>query len=75
MIMSLVQMGSGGRQVGDAVGGNNLVLRVGILFIVKNVRGDSIMMGRRLVRESIGYAGANMSMITGDVVSHRECNI
>ena len=52
-----------------------LVLRVGILFIVNRVIGASVMMGLVLGRESICYAGANTSMLAGEGVSHRECDI
>ena len=75
MIMSLVQMGSGGEQGGDAVSVQILVFRIGLLFIVNSVSSSSLMTGWGLVRESIGSVGANASMIAGEGVSHRECNI
>ena len=52
-----------------------LVLIIGLLFIVKKIRGASVMMGRGLGRESIGSAGANTSMLAREGVSHKECDI
>ena len=65
MIMSLVQMGSGGWQGGDVVGVHILALIIGLPLIVKSSRGASVTMERGLGREIIGSSGSKTSMIAG----------
>ena len=73
--MSMVHMGSVGRKWGGAVGVKILVLRIGLLFILNSVRGDSEMMGRVLGKESMGSDWSNISITAGEDMSHRNCNI
>ena len=52
-----------------------LMLIIGILFIVNSVRGDSVIMGRILGTDIISSSVANTSMIGGEWLIQRECNI
>ena len=65
MVMSLVNMWKGDRQGGDAVSINILVLRIGLLFIVKNFKGDTVIVRWGLVRDIIGSVGEDIFMISG----------
>ena len=65
MIMSLVQMGSGGGQGGDVVGVQILALIIGLPLIVNSSRGASVTMERGLGREIIGSSGSKTLMIAG----------
>ena len=51
IIMSLVQMLSGGGKVGGAVSVHLLVLIIGILFVVNSVIDSAVMMGWGLGKE------------------------
>ena len=60
MVLSLVHIGKGGRQGGYAVSINILVLRIGLLFIVKNFKGDTVIVRWGLVRDIIGSSGVKI---------------
>ena len=47
------------------------MLIIGILFIVKFVRGASVIMGWVLGRDSIDSSGGNTSTLVGEVVIYR----
>ena len=58
-------MGSRGGKGVDAVDVQLSVLRIGLLFIVTSVRGDSAMIGFYLRRENISLEGSNTLIISG----------